>query len=374
MALDINNIKPASIKAKNIATEEYVDNGLANIDVSGDISNNNDLFAQAQGFANYSDMQNKYSALGSTLINGGYIETNLIDVDALSAKNIIAENIKSTSTIAGNLITGSTIRGAYIEGAILKASYLDLNGDIEVLTDYVITPSMYNANPSLYTDAIYIPTINQYRLPTLSTIQANATTSTPVNDSGYWCYQGMADNARGYTLNLPIYAYNVSNVSSNNKFRKIRPFLTINSTTLYTSGYYVRCANSSSMADDSFYNAVYDVSYYLGNTLWFRVHGSSTSPQITTGSGQTIVAAAPSSGGGSATATVNAYGVVLTLTMSYSCGYGLCGGATTVTMGNYSNFQFTTDIVSGNIRAVVGNNMYGFPTIGLPQIIANNMM
>ena len=46
MALDINNIKPAIEKAKNVATEQYVDTSVANIDISNTLNTNNELFAQ----------------------------------------------------------------------------------------------------------------------------------------------------------------------------------------------------------------------------------------------------------------------------------------------------------------------------------------
>lgn len=50
MALDINNIKPATEKAKNVATEQYVNTSVASVDVSttvnSSIYSNNDVFAQ----------------------------------------------------------------------------------------------------------------------------------------------------------------------------------------------------------------------------------------------------------------------------------------------------------------------------------------
>jgi hypothetical protein len=93
MALDINTIKQASPKANQVATEQYVDTSIAGIDVSGDISANNDAFAQAQGFTNYADMVNKYTSLGKTIINGGYINTGLVNANSIIANSISADRL-----------------------------------------------------------------------------------------------------------------------------------------------------------------------------------------------------------------------------------------------------------------------------------------
>ena len=50
MSLNVNTIKQASPKAKNIATEQYADTSVSSVDVSEDtnsgIATNNDIFAQ----------------------------------------------------------------------------------------------------------------------------------------------------------------------------------------------------------------------------------------------------------------------------------------------------------------------------------------
>lgn len=87
MAINVNTLVPASLKSKNVATEQYVDTSIANIDVSGDINANNDVFAQKLGYASYAAMVNA-AASGQTVINGGYINTDLIQVNNLMSKNI----------------------------------------------------------------------------------------------------------------------------------------------------------------------------------------------------------------------------------------------------------------------------------------------
>lgn len=58
MAININTLAPASLKSKNVATEQYVDSSIANIDNSSEFASNNDLFAQKLGYASYSEMAN----------------------------------------------------------------------------------------------------------------------------------------------------------------------------------------------------------------------------------------------------------------------------------------------------------------------------
>ena len=141
MALNINNIKQASPKANQVATEQYVDTSIAGIDVSGDINANNDIFAQKLGYANYNAMV-AAAASGQTIINGGYIGTGLVNANSLVA-DAISGKIISGGTIAGSKITGSSIYGAYIEGAIIKASFIDLTSTATLTNWQLYTPLNY---------------------------------------------------------------------------------------------------------------------------------------------------------------------------------------------------------------------------------------
>lgn len=99
----------------------------------------------------------------ATTIDGGKIVTNQAFVNNLNAVGgVIAD------TITGNELNGIVINGARINGSVIKTSYLDLDGELEVLTNYHITVAMYNANPSLYTDAVYISADNEWRIPSIS--------------------------------------------------------------------------------------------------------------------------------------------------------------------------------------------------------------
>lgn len=103
-----------------------------------------------------------------TTIDGGKIVTNQALVNNLNATGgIIAETVTANEFV-GKTFTGAVINGAVINGAVVKASYLDLDGELEVLTNYHITVAMYNANPSLYTDAVYMSGTNEWRIPSIS--------------------------------------------------------------------------------------------------------------------------------------------------------------------------------------------------------------
>ena len=221
MGLNISTIQPAIEKAKNVATEQYVDTSVANIDISQTLNTNNDVFAQRLGYMDYADMVASAES-GQTIINGGYLRGELIEANSINANQInttglVAENIRS-NTIIGNDIYGSKIEGvniigARINGAVIKASYLDLDGELEVLTNYHISVAMFNSNPSLYTDAVFISTDNEYRIPSMSIVS-----EPPQEVSG----------TVGYSILYgKIMPYNNANSGTNIKAVKIRPTFNI---------------------------------------------------------------------------------------------------------------------------------------------------
>ena len=129
MALDINTIKPASLKAKNVATEEYVDSSIQDIDLSADLLYNNNEFASKLGYIGtgtttpYEKMIADATA-GKTIINGGRLNTELIEAGAINAGHIDAYAIAG-KTITGGTINGTVINGVQINGAIIKGSFID---------------------------------------------------------------------------------------------------------------------------------------------------------------------------------------------------------------------------------------------------------
>lgn len=207
-------------------TFEAVDAVYSNA-LSSNTSTNNDVFAQRLGYMNYADMVAAATA-GQTIINGGYLRSNLIAANSINAGQInttglVAENI-SSNTLDGKTITGSFITGAVITGATIKASYIDLDGELEVLTDFylcvggdttgvpalAISEGRYRTYNSLVdTDAI--PSsgyANIYRIPTLSTVTVSTS---------------FTSLSSGQTLYATLWSYNTANVNNNKKARKKRP-------------------------------------------------------------------------------------------------------------------------------------------------------
>lgn len=211
------------------------------------------------------DFTNTNAANGlpaTTRINGGLIETNTITADRINTVGLIAENI-SADEIVGKTITGAVIDGARIKGAVIKASYLDLDGEMEVLTDYHITVSMYNANPALYSDAVYIDADNEYRIPTLSSVIFPIVASTDL-------YQNQE-------ISGGVFAYNQANKNSNLKARKRYPYFVNNGEwDLY-----------SNMVTSDYINYIGTpkCEVYLGTTMLFRVTHSYPNIVISTPQG-----------------------------------------------------------------------------------------
>lgn len=222
----ISRMKLAKITADtltgNYVTYDYVDNGINN-KVS---SATTDEIAKKLGYLSYADMVSK-AELGQTIINGGYLRGELIE-----ANSIVANQINTVGLVAENISTnelnGMVINGAKINGAVIKASYLDLDGEIQVLTNYhlCMTQAKLNAviaaggTGELYTNSILMPdaipikltdingveSIDEYRIPSISRV-----TEIP----------GSVSN--GSVLNGRIHAYNQYAVGNNTKAVKIRP-------------------------------------------------------------------------------------------------------------------------------------------------------
>lgn len=158
-----------------------------------------------------------------TTINGSKITTGTILADKINTTGLIAENI-SAEEIAGKTISGGRIIGAIIEGVVIKASYLDLDGELEVLTNYhlCMTQAKLNAviaaggtgalytNGTLMPDAVYIAISDEYRIPSISQIREVTATG-----SG--------------TISGKIYSYDTSNAHSNYKAVRLKPYVRVES-------------------------------------------------------------------------------------------------------------------------------------------------
>ena len=258
----ISRMKLAKITADtltgNYVTQDYVDESLDN---KVGLATLEDI-AVKLGYLSYEDLAYKAS-LGQTIVVGGYLRTglieasaitsDLIDAYAITGKYISGGTINGTE-INGTEINGAVINGAVINGSVIKASYLDLDGAIQVLTNYhlCITQAKLDAviaaggtgglytNSTLMPDAIAISipdpvtgidVIDEYRIPSLSVLNWNGgSASAGANGpSGSGTFSA--------SLNTGLYAYNVSNAGVNTKAVKIKPVMSINAITMKTGVY-----------------------------------------------------------------------------------------------------------------------------------------
>lgn len=213
----ISRMKMCKITADTITSDFSSVNGqLVSLqsqvnDVSWNTLNGKDVFAQKLGYSTYAELETA-ATNGQTVIVGGHVNTSLIQANGIVANQInttglIAENIRANE-IVGKTITGGVLNGAAINGAVIKASYIDLDGQLQVLTNYHISVATYNSNPVLYTDAVYISGINEYRIPSISTVRESTVNYVTSSVATYYG---------------AISSYNTANAGNNLKAVKIRP-------------------------------------------------------------------------------------------------------------------------------------------------------
>ena len=212
--------------------------------------------------------------MGTTTINGGLISTY----------GLVAETILSDSIISNDII-GSKITGAIIEGAVIKASYLDLDGELQVLTNYhlCLTQAQLNdvitaggtgtlyTNSTLMPDAIPIKLIDQqtgveyiyeYRIPSISQVREITVTGSR-------------------TISGKIYSYDTTNANTNYKAVRLRPYIKVdNAFNMIAISQTDNAASGGLHYKRYFTPFVFKISF--GNLIMLRVtctrYGSSVSP------------------------------------------------------------------------------------------------
>ena len=364
----ISRMKMCKITADTITSDFSSVNGQL-VDLNNQVSNigwdnlsGKDVLAQKFGYATYSALESAATA-GETVVVGGKINTELIEVNAINANQInttglIAENI-SADEIVGKTINGGVLNGARINGAVIKASYLDLDGELEVLTNYHITVAMRNANPSLYTDAVYISADNEYRIPSISTI--SSLEKVVSSSSSPWVAVG------SYTLSSGLYSYATANVGHNMKAVKSRPSI-IN---------FSESGSSGGLSSNTLYSAVFDgttsgyFKFSIGNLLILSLTISNTSVSYSGLVGSGSIAA--TTGG---TTTVNLSYCGMSFVVMRGASYGM--RITVAYLGN-TNMSINSDWTSSQIYVTsnsvlnpsLGNTLIG---LRLPAISINNMI
>lgn len=272
----------------------------------------------------------------ATTIDGGKLVTNEAFVNNLNAQGgIVADDISAET------FYGKRFEGSIFVGAVIKASYIDLDGELEVLTNYHIAVATYNSNPNAYSDAVYIEADDEYRIPSLSTVREVNTAKNM--SAGAWLYG-------------KIMAYDVANAGHNVKAVKIKPTVLLTSSveifrfyfgmSPYLNNNYVysstsgvmRCniyvmgtsvpivwnlttINGSSGGDDS------GAGWATIRSGQVSINGSTTFNNVTAGKSKPYREAGWSSSAGSASSTKTINGIPITFTLTVSMGTGGIGGS-----------------------------------------------
>lgn len=163
----ISRMKLAKITAETqvgeTATVDYVNstvNGTASL---ATVQAAREELAITMGFPDYTTMQDQYLQLGTTVINGGHLRTNLLEANSITSDyiqsyGILAESINTTGLVADTIsssgvISGNLIKGAVIEGAVIRNSWIDLSSTGYITNWQAATSSPYpidNTNNPYY--------------------------------------------------------------------------------------------------------------------------------------------------------------------------------------------------------------------------------
>jgi len=154
MALNIETLTPASTKAKEVATEEYVDTVVDDIDVSWDSLNNKDAFAQTLGYVNYAAMETAASN-EETIIDGGSIRASLIEAGEIVVDEALVNNLNATGLISANKIVASDVEVLTSSLLPTRISFSSPVIDTSTQTTILLETNMYAYD--------YTSTANVYR-------------------------------------------------------------------------------------------------------------------------------------------------------------------------------------------------------------------
>ena len=297
----------------------------------------------------------------TTVIDGGRITTGQIDAQRINTTGLIAENISGTNII-GKTITGGSIYGAYLEGAVIKASYIDLDGELQVLTNYHIPVSSYN--PSTMPGAIYIASTNEYRLPSLSSIFI-ASTSLSVDRTGPQCpYSSMYGLSVGAsaTQNGVIYLYDSYQYTTSLRFVKQRPVLSINQATTILS--FTARSSGTYMNIDLYFAGIYLGRFesYIGGCSF---NGVSVSDNITNAYGVT-----------SGVITSKGFSFTISTMAADANGYirsfnslNILAGQVTVTENVSANYGFKAVVVARTEDCYISNPSFVTPNMNILNML-----
>lgn len=210
MALNTSAMTPAVLKAKEVATVDYVDltaaSTLSTVQSTG--------YVLPDGVA--AAVNNN-----TTTIDGSKITTGTVTASQIAAGTITAGTL-AADAISGKVIEGSVIKGASITGSVIKSSWIDYTS-VGALTNWqfytaATIPSAYEANfaHDNSTGALVVDSQGYARLPGIDTIYS-------LTDNVY----SSDGTAVSLTSGDGIYAYDSYTVNAARRCISARPFIDI---------------------------------------------------------------------------------------------------------------------------------------------------
>jgi len=290
--------------------------------------------------------------------NATYIDGSKIITNEAFVNNLNAVGGVSADTINGNTLNGIVINGARINGSVIKASYLDLDGELEVLTNYHISVAMYTANPTLYKDAVYVSSDKEYRIPSIS----NISSIEKLKDMS---------GAGTHKLSSGLFSYATANVGHNNKAVKVKPTIIFYKCNHISYGLsenmVLQLSHTSASGNGTF-------SFFIGDLLLIRITTSGNFDSATISYTGLVGSGSISNSYGITDKALSYNGISFTLRSSKYKNMASRGNSVLLFINGDSTVNLDSNWTSGEIYMVSENSGGILSMFRLPAISINNMI
>lgn len=254
MALNIATITPAVLKAKEVATEDYVDTAVSNMTIS-------DATWQAKV---QEAVNNDMTTINGSHIITGTIGANQIAANSITGNNIAANVAMSAPIINGGVINGGVINGVNITGAVIKASWIDYSSTGH-LTNWVYftpktMPTQYAANfaHNSTNGSLLVDSNGYVRLPKVSKVIIDSYSykggsAAGINNIGSLTFPGYSTDIRSYDNYTTTSTRRLLNASTRITFDSANiQFLTVSGGSGYNGGSLGTCTAKWRIGTDIF--------------------------------------------------------------------------------------------------------------------------
>ena len=146
-----------SLSTGVITTGSLITESAAKTYSDEEVASSQDNLAQKLGYANYADMVSKSANVGTVVTNDGYLRTNLIDTEALFAKNIKLKQNGSISSDNYVLVRDDAEKIISIEYHCLTVAAYSITNDITFST-FIEAQTYYNNHSEINAYGIKVVT------------------------------------------------------------------------------------------------------------------------------------------------------------------------------------------------------------------------